>query len=619
MGRSSSPQSLKMRFPRYIALSTPVFLYIFAVGCLWGHLYRNGYLDALLRLKNEGPHHLPGSENAIRTFYTGIGPLDKLVTVGVVIFANVTDGSTPELSLYIFQFCGQYLAMLVMINIESLRAGNATNFFSLFSLWGFFMQITSYGCTMPLYVAAHLLNLPTGDVAGVGLSEAVPISKLSELAVLPQAFILGYVIPATLMSVPIFSNATHQWFVGLWQGFHIFIVLFQKLLAAWVGQNRRLLDVDKRQKCPPDIPTKFQDSSACRNEKDLLEKAYLFAFSWCLVSHVVTFMLIAAVCIAPSTFPPHLREAWTISKVFLPTPFWSSEKMESMATAMHSFFAYDQYVGLIASIIWSSALYVKSRELPMGARAWAKLGFTVSALTLCSGHAGAVVWLMWKKDQRLLSRREKGEELGAAFSLARTLPWVILVLLLEIPLLAELDMDHMEDTCGWCFQRGATEWAYRDQEVCSLLSMPLSVRAVINLLSRLKDSIDIEKEHIIDILKVWPAAKKYDDFHMLANAAWTYVGKPSFDVGSLLDFGDYGRGFDPLICSANHSCTLTWYASVTSRARCCVHRDRFKKGEEIPFMSYTETTNPFWLRQEHLGELCFHLTLFQAYELSGFS
>ncbi|KAI1803502.1 hypothetical protein F4811DRAFT_327968 [Daldinia bambusicola] len=408
MGRSSSPHSLKMRFPRYMALSAPVFLYVFLGICFWGQLYRNGYFDALLRLRDEGPHHLPGSGDAIRTYYTGIGPLDKLVTLGVVMFANVTDGSAPELSLYAFQFCGQYLAILVLVNIESLRAGNENNIFSLFSLWGFFMQTTSYCGTMPLYVTAHLLNLLTGDGVGVGLVEAVPISKLSELAVLPQAFILGYVIPAILMSVPVFSNPTHQWFVGLWQGCPIFCMLFQKLLATWVGKNRQSSDVYKSQKCPSGIRTKFQDSSTCRNEKSLLEKAYLFAFFWCAVSQLVPLMLIAAVYIAPSAFPPHLCKAWTLFNVFVPTPIWSSEKMRSMASAMHSFFEYDQYVGSIAAIIWSSALYANSRELPMRARAWARLGLTITALTLCSGPAGAAVWLTWKKDQRLLSRREKG-------------------------------------------------------------------------------------------------------------------------------------------------------------------------------------------------------------------
>lgn len=71
----------------------------------------------------------------------------------------------------------------------------------------------------------------------------------------------------------------------------------------------------------------------------------------------------------------------------------------------------------------------------------------------------------------------------------------------------------------------------------------MGVRAVIKLLGRLRDNTGDEREQILDILNFWPVAgdsnhledirrldrEKFDDFYMLANAAWTYAGKPSID------------------------------------------------------------------------------------------
>ncbi|KAI0850312.1 hypothetical protein F5Y00DRAFT_268455 [Daldinia vernicosa] len=256
-----------------------------------------------------------------------------------------------------------------------------------------------------------------------------------------------------------------------------------------------------------------------------------------------------------------------------------------------------------------------------------------------------------------------------------------LVVLLDRPLLAELDTDRMEDTCDWCFQRGATDpmermqaasmglpnglieikkcarcrrvgycskncqnkaWKREHKYECHVLApstrpnLPMGVRAVIKLLGRLRGNTGNEREQILDILNFWPAARdsnqlkdirrldreKFDDFYMLANAAWTYAGKPSIDgfdveavardlifnvmyntfqVGSPLDAGDYGRGFDPLVCSANHSCDPNVIRVSNQPSTILRALKPIKKGEEI-FMAYTEVTNPFWVRQAHIKE-----------------
>jgi hypothetical protein len=72
---------------------------------------------------------LRGSQTPILERYTGFKPLDKLLMLASVIFANVGDGSAPQLSLYAIQFARQLVPLFTVMMIEGLRAGNENNIF----------------------------------------------------------------------------------------------------------------------------------------------------------------------------------------------------------------------------------------------------------------------------------------------------------------------------------------------------------------------------------------------------------------------------------------------------------------------------------------------------------
>lgn len=110
-----------------VALVALGLLVAISLDSLYGLLYRNGYFHALIRLRDQGPHYLPGSYSPILTRYVRIPPLDKVLTLATVMFANVTDGSRPQLSLYAVQFGGQLFGVLAVIILESLRSGNQRN------------------------------------------------------------------------------------------------------------------------------------------------------------------------------------------------------------------------------------------------------------------------------------------------------------------------------------------------------------------------------------------------------------------------------------------------------------------------------------------------------------
>lgn len=104
---------------------TLVATFLFSFNALWGTLYRNGYISALLSLSDNGPPYmLPGTSIPLLLRYTGIPWSDKVAAFAVVIFANVTDGSMPQLSLLAFHLSGQFAVIVSLVLIEGMRAGN---------------------------------------------------------------------------------------------------------------------------------------------------------------------------------------------------------------------------------------------------------------------------------------------------------------------------------------------------------------------------------------------------------------------------------------------------------------------------------------------------------------
>ncbi|KAI1075450.1 hypothetical protein F5B20DRAFT_382666 [Whalleya microplaca] len=254
-----------------------------------------------------------------------------------------------------------------------------------------------------------------------------------------------------------------------------------------------------------------------------------------------------------------------------------------------------------------------------------------------------------------------------------------LVASVDRPLVAELEINHMLDTCGWCFQRAAVDplereqaasmglpsafievksctgcrrvgycsktcqskgWKREHKHECKVLvdrpDLPVHVRAVVKLLGRLKAaSAGSEKQQLLEILQFRPAVReedldcirkqnkqKFDEHNTLAQAAWNYAGKPVFDgansqtvstgllfnlihntveLSSALDNVRVGSGFDPLICSANHSCEPNAVLIFNQPSVALRALRPIKKGEEI-LLAYTDVTCPFAIRQANLTE-----------------
>ncbi|PMD52696.1 uncharacterized protein K444DRAFT_668381 [Hyaloscypha bicolor E] len=375
----------------------------FGVNSMYGLVYRNGYIDALLRLREYGPHVLPGSNIPILTRFTGIGLLDKALVLAGVMFANITDGSAPQLSLYGFQFAGQLVPLYTVLMIEAARRGNKGNIMSLAVLWGCATQGLGYGFTMPIYAIVHLLCSPTAASMAPAVAQKIRLQSTDLLEGLVPSMILGYIIPTVLMAIPFRSHVLHQWLGGLWQGYPVWVSLIHYGIK--VVRSRRANKSNEPK--PPDTTTAngtgTRSYAARIDEEMTLHRAYLFAFAVSASTNITTFSILASCKLFPSLFPSHILTALTLKSVFIPPPFWSRAPMPNMAVGILNFFQYDQYVGSTAAIVWAVALRIKARKQAMSLESWLWLAGEIFGIAFVAGPGAALVSLVWNRDEMVLN------------------------------------------------------------------------------------------------------------------------------------------------------------------------------------------------------------------------
>lgn len=187
-------------------------------------------------------------------------------------------------------------------------------------------------------------------------------------------------------------------------------------------------------------------------------------------------------------------------------------------------------------------------------------------------------------------------------------------------------------------------WKREHKYECKVLApverpdLPHGVRAVVKLLGRLKADPEGKDQLLLDIVQFRPAsdpkalediqrqdAQRFEDFSMLAYGAWKYAGEPmlgdmdsnaiskafffnimsnTLQLSSALDDTKLGIAFDPILCSANHSCEPNTAVIFNQPQLILRAQTKIKKDEEI-FMKYVDITNPFSVRQAELRQSYF--------------
>lgn len=104
---------------RYVLFSLSAFVFY----AIFYFSYING-LDELGKKAVESGK-LPSINEPLRSVYTGVEPVDKILTLLTAFFYPSLDGSNPGLLLHSIGFSGTFGAAWTLVVLESWRKGNA--------------------------------------------------------------------------------------------------------------------------------------------------------------------------------------------------------------------------------------------------------------------------------------------------------------------------------------------------------------------------------------------------------------------------------------------------------------------------------------------------------------
>lgn len=339
----------------------------------------------MANLRDHGPHVLPYTDKApLRKQYTGIELVDYQLTVLVLFFYNMVDGSHPNACLQAYHFGGQIISGWSLLVLESLRWGNRSRLISFVAIWGFIIQNAAFAVVIPLYFVTHLSTSPT--VSSRKRDDFLPTGSI-DLSSLPYSVALGFILPSVAMALPAPSVVSHerkQLFIAIWQVFPLYIALFQQII--------------------PSIRRYFVKPYIIENEiykkrtVGTMRTAYTLMLTVATITRVSAWTVPLSSILFPSIFAPDTVNSLTPLAVFKPAAVTASVKMPSIAAGSLLFLQHDEMVGAAATVIWSLALYLNaSGKKTMSS--WVSLAVKGAGIATIAGPQGFAVAAVWARDE----------------------------------------------------------------------------------------------------------------------------------------------------------------------------------------------------------------------------
>ncbi|KAI9743460.1 MAG: hypothetical protein M1818_002772 [Claussenomyces sp. TS43310] len=359
-------------------------LSICAIYSISSIMYHTGYISAFEALGVPGPHFLPGSTNLLERHYTGIRPLDAYLSNLQLVFANVVDGSTPELAVLGFLFAGTFFSIFMLLMIEGAKSGRRE--LIRVCLWGLGIQYAGYFLVMPWYCFTKLSHLSHRSMTNTSpkIRQEKVSSLITAMKVVPWSMAIGYVIPTILICIPGFSSPTHQHLIAFWQNFPLWVVLLQLSLETLVTSLHTISPLRQAQ-------TVYIPSASC---------AYNLAFAASALTHTLTISIVTMACCFPHIFAPKTARALQPWNVLIP-PRWDRKKqIGSMAEGAQNFLLWDYYVGTGAAMLWAVAVVWDSGKK---GRDWRRnLKSKLVVWLAFGGLGGVIVSLMREREEPVM-------------------------------------------------------------------------------------------------------------------------------------------------------------------------------------------------------------------------
>ncbi|KPM44925.1 hypothetical protein AK830_g1612 [Neonectria ditissima] len=364
-------------------------LFLFGVDTMFGQLSRNGYFELSEFVLADGLS-LPGSNRSILRHYVGVPAVDNFMTTINVFWANVVDGSRPELSLFVFFFGSQLVAFFLVFMIESQRVARWSPVLFNPLVWGFAMQALGYGIVAPVFFALHL-----AVTSRLNLSDTVRLRDPTSLHTVVPAFLLGYVLLCCALAYPFSHSHARQWANAVWQTFPLHVLAWQALFTGIV----------KRTSLGQDAFT-----AGAQLDRAALSHAYGFAWNVAVTGQLCTAGVLLTSAVFPGLYPAGVARSLTLGSVFGPGLPHSSTPMVSPAAAIHEFFKYDLYVGSAVTLVWAVYLLSQVRPVLSTSEERGNLARGIMTSLILSGPGGAVVALLQHRDETVLAAELKAEK-----------------------------------------------------------------------------------------------------------------------------------------------------------------------------------------------------------------
>ncbi|KAJ5342383.1 hypothetical protein N7541_011507 [Penicillium brevicompactum] len=356
---------------KYLLFSLSAFVFY----AIFYFSYING-LDALGRKSIESGK-LPGVTEPLRTVYTGVEPIDHLLTLLTTFFYPTLDGQRPGLLLHSIGFSGTFGAAWTLVVLESWRKGNAGTVAAYPMVFGLIAQVFTFAFATPLILG---LQLGCSITARRPHADNIRVPR-AVLASMPLIFAVGFMVPTNMMVLPapsVISVDFKQIAIAIWQPWPAYVSILSTV-AYYV------------------LSPFFSDND--RASMSSLRWVYAFAFINASLSHLVSWIVSLATVIVPTLFEKRFQEALHPASVFfIPLP-WSGLMAENVGHGVHVFLRWDYMIGSAGVLLWAIHLYSVAHKQILSTVSWPSFLFKTALIATLAGPAGAAVELIWERDE----------------------------------------------------------------------------------------------------------------------------------------------------------------------------------------------------------------------------
>ncbi|KAI9367662.1 hypothetical protein BJX61DRAFT_283399 [Aspergillus egyptiacus] len=350
--------------------------------------YAEGNGTNKLVLESIAAGKLPASDAPLRTVYTGIDPLDQLLTVLIVFFWPTVDGENLSLLVHSIGFSGTFGSAWVLVCMEAWRKGNAWTVASFPMVIGLLAQVLTFAFAAPLYGALHLFTSVTATEPRAD-NMRIPRAVVNAI---PFVFFLGYLVPTNLLIVPVSEHVTtdlKQIFIALWQPWPAYVSILLTVVHIIFSPF-----------------TKNDDNiKGGRAAMSSLRWVYAFAFGNAALTHIISWVIPLATVAAPRLFKEeYLQPLHPLAVFSIPRPWETPSLVENVGAGVHAFLRWDYLIGCTGVLTWAVSLYRAAHRVVYGSAWSGSVGLVakIAALTVLSGPIGAAVELLWEREEILM-------------------------------------------------------------------------------------------------------------------------------------------------------------------------------------------------------------------------